>query len=186
MPNVIGYARVSTNDQSTDIQVEKLKAAGCNVVRSEKASGKSREGRDGLATIMDFLQPGDTLVVVKLDRLGRNTRDVLNLVHDLDQRGASLRVLEPAISTDGPMGRMVLTVLGMVGEMELQFIRERQRAGIEQAKAKGVYKGRPVSLDHSRIIELHRGGIGATEIARTIGCSRGAVYKALQTITERA
>jgi DNA invertase Pin-like site-specific DNA recombinase len=77
--------------------------------------------------------------VVKLDRLGRNTRDVLNLVHKLEEKGASLRVLEPAIDTGGPMGRMVLTVLGMVAEMELGFIRDRQRAGIDAAKAKGVY-----------------------------------------------
>ena len=85
--------------------------------------------------------------MVKLDRLGRNTRDVLNLVHELEEKGASLRVLEPAIDTGGPMGRMVLTVLGMVAEMELGFIRDRQRAGIEAAKAKGIYKGRRVTFD---------------------------------------
>jgi DNA invertase Pin-like site-specific DNA recombinase len=78
-----------------------------------------------------------------LDRLGRNTRDVLNLVHELEEKGASLRVLEPAIDTGGPMGRMVLTVLGMVAEMELGFIRDCQRAGIDAAKAKGIYKGPP-------------------------------------------
>src|SRR5438552_2867623 len=107
----IGYARVSTVDQKTDTQVEKLKAAGCRVTRAEKASGKARDGRDELQRILDFIREGDTLVVVKLDRLGRSTRDVLNIVHELEEKGASLRVLEPAISTDGPMGRMVLTVL---------------------------------------------------------------------------
>jgi DNA invertase Pin-like site-specific DNA recombinase len=96
------------------------------------------------------------LIVVKLDRLGRNTRDVLNLVHELQQKGASLRVLEPAIDTDGPMGRMVLTVLGMVAEMELGFIRDRQRAGIDAAKAKGIYKGRPVTFDRARIVSLRK------------------------------
>jgi DNA invertase Pin-like site-specific DNA recombinase len=109
---------------------------------------------------VDFVRPGDTLVVVKLDRLGRVTRDVLNLVHDLEQRGANLRVLEPAIDTGGPMGRMVLTVLGMVAEMELSFIRDRQRAGIEAAKTKGVYKGRPITFDHERIVELRQAGMG--------------------------
>jgi DNA invertase Pin-like site-specific DNA recombinase len=88
-------------------------------------------------------------------------------------------VLEPEISTEGPMGKMVLTVLGMVAEMELGFIRERQRVGIEAAKAKGVYKGRPVTLDHSRIIAMRADGKGATEIAKALGCSRGAVYKVL-------
>jgi hypothetical protein len=78
-----GYARVSSSDQSTDIQVQKLKAAGCQVVRTEKLSGKSREGRDQLATLLEFIGPGDVLVCVKLDRLGRSTRDVLNLVHEL-------------------------------------------------------------------------------------------------------
>ena len=80
---------------------------------------------------------------------------------------------------NGPMGKMVLTVLGMVAEMEVGFIRERQRAGIEAAKERGVYKGRPVTLDHARIISLHRHGVGATEIAKRMGCSRGAVYKVL-------
>ena len=120
---------------------------------------------------MTFVRPGDTLVVVKLDRLGRSTRDVLNLAHELEQRGAALRVLEPAIDTRGPMGKMVLTVLGMVAEMELSFIKDRQRAGIEAAKAKGVYKGRPVTFDHPKIIALRKEGIRATEIARVVGCT---------------
>jgi DNA invertase Pin-like site-specific DNA recombinase len=179
-PSLIGYARVSTTDQKAETQIERLKAAGCNVIRAEKVSGKSREGRDELARILDFIRPGDALCVVKLDRLGRSTRDVLNLVHELEQKGASLRVLEPAIDTAGPMGKMILTVLGMVAEMELTFIKERQRAGIEAAKAKGVYKGRPVTLDHARVLELHRAGHGPTAIAKTMKCSRGAVYKVLK------
>ena len=120
-------------------------------------------------------------MVVKLDRLGRNTRDVLNLVHELEQKGARLRVLEPAIDTGGPMGKMVLTVLGMVAEMELGFIRIRQRTGIEAAKAKGVYKGRPITFDHAKIVALRKEGRGATEIAKQVGCKRGNVYKALKT-----
>ena len=94
--------------------------------------------------------------MVKLDRLGRNTRDVLNLVHELEEKGASLRVLEPAIDTGGPMGRIVLTVLGMVAEMELGFIRDRQRAGIDAAKAKGIYKDRPATFDRARIVARAR------------------------------
>jgi DNA invertase Pin-like site-specific DNA recombinase len=179
MNTLIGYARVSTTDQKTDTQVQALKAAGCTVIRTEKVSGKSRDGRTELETVLDFIRAGDVLVVTKLDRLGRSTRDVLNLVHELAEKGAALRILEPAISTDGPIGKMVLTVLGMVAEMELGFIKERQRTGIEKAKAEGVYKGRPVSLDHGQIIELHKAGKGATEIAKHMGCSRGAVYKAI-------
>ena len=112
--------------------------------------------------------------------VGRNTRDVLNLVHELEERGASLRVLEPAIDTGGPMGRMVLTVLGMVAEMELGFIRDRQRAGIDAAKAKGIYKGRPATFDRARIVALRKEGMDATEIAKAVGCKRGNVYKTLK------
>jgi len=177
----VGYARVSSLSQSTDIQKEALTKAGCNPVRTEKKSGSTTEGRTELATIIDFLQEGDVLCVHKLDRLGRNTRDVLNLVHELSERGCSLQVLEPAIDTSGPMGAMMLTVLGMVSEMELGFIKERQKAGIEKAKANGVYKGRPMSLDHDKIKQLKAEGMGATAIARELGCSRGAIYKALST-----
>lgn len=105
---------------------------------------------------------------------------MLNIVRELEEKGASLRVLEPAISTAGPMGKMVLTVLGMVAEMELGFIRDRQRAGIEKAEAAGVYKGRPVSLDHEKVVKLREQGVGATEIARQMKCSRSAVYKVLR------
>ena len=176
---ILGYARVSTTDQNTDTQIDRLKAAGCEVIRTEKVSGKSRDRRAELATLLDFIRPGDVLTVVKLDRLGRSTRDVLNLVHELEAKGASLRVLEPAVDTGGPMGKMVLTVLGMVAEMELGFIKERQRAGIEAAKAAGVYKGRPKSLDHDAIRRLKAEGMGPTAIAQTLGCSRRAVYKVL-------
>ncbi len=175
----IGYARVSTNGQDTATQVERLRQAGCDIIRQEKVSGKSRDGRTELETVLEFIRPGDQLVVVKLDRLGRSTRDVLNLVHELAEKGASLRVLEPEVDTSGPMGKMVLTVLGMVAEMELGFIKERQRAGIEQAKAKGVYQGRPQKLDYELIHRLKTEGLGATDIAARVGCSRAMVYKAL-------
>lgn len=176
----IGYARCSSLSQSTDIQYAALEAAGCTNIRTEKKSGRSTEGRTELALCMDFLQAGDVLCVHKLDRLGRNTRDVLNLVHELDERGCSLQVLEPAIDTGGPMGKVMLTVLGMVSEMELGFIKERQRAGIEKAKAEGKYKGRPTSLDHDKIKAMRAEGMGATAIARELGCTRGAIYKVLK------
>ena len=174
-----GYARVSSLSQSTDVQVKALQDAGCTVVRTEKISGSSRNGRDELANILDFLQSGDVLVVCKLDRLGRNTRDVLNLVHEIDQKGASLQVLEPAIDTAGAMGKMVLTVLGMVSEMELSFIKQRQAEGIAAAKARGVYQGRPQSVDYSAILQLKSQGLRVTAIAAKMGCSRGTVYKNL-------
>ena len=105
----IGYARVSSSSQDLDIQNAKLVAAGCEVIRSETASGAPRDDRSELATVMEFLRDGDELVVHRLDRIGRSIRDVLNLVHELDARGASLRVLEPAVTTAGNMGHIVIT-----------------------------------------------------------------------------
>jgi DNA invertase Pin-like site-specific DNA recombinase len=177
--SVYGYARVSTPSQSTDLQVSRLRAVGCDVVREEAVSGRSRVGRSELQTILDFLRPSDTLVVVKLDRLGRSTRDVLNLVHELESKGAALRVLEPEIDTSRPEGRIILTTLSMVAEMELTFIKERQRAGIEAAKAKGIYQGRKRTIDRDAVQRLREDGVGATEIARRLGIGRASVYKVL-------
>ena len=174
-----GYARVSSASQSTDLQRARLEAAGCTVIRQEAASGGSRAGRSELETLLEFIQPGDTLVVVKLDRLGRSTRDVLNLVHELEGKSAALRVLEPEIDTSKPEGRIILTTLSMVAEMELTFIKERQRAGIDAAKAKGVYKGRKRSIDREAVHRLRTEGLGATEIAKRLGIGRASVYKAL-------
>lgn len=176
----IGYARVSTLDQDYDGQVERLKAEGCTVIRKEKISGASRDGRDELASILDFLRPDDELIVTRLDRLGRSTRDVLNIVHDCDQRGASLTVLEPHVSTKGDVGRIVLTVLGMVAEMERGFIKARQRDGIAKAKAEGVYKGGTRRIDAAKVRELNAAGNGPTAIAKALGVSRMQVYRILQ------
>ena len=175
----IGYARVSTLDQDLDAQLARLKAEGCSIVRAEKVSGGSREGRAELATVMEFLRPGDELVVTRLDRLGRDTRDVLNLIHEAEQRGAFVTVLDPHVSTRGEMGHVVLTVLGMVAQMERRFIKERQREGIERAKAEGTYKGGKVRLDRERIRALSTAGDGPAAIARAVGCSRMQVYRIL-------
>lgn len=175
----IGYARVSTADQDLDIQITKLKAEGCEIVRSEKISGASREGRAELETVIQFLRPGDDLVVARLDRLGRDTRDVLNVIHECEQRGATVTVLDPHVSTRGEMGHLVLTVLGMVAQMERRFIKERQREGIQQAKLDGRYQGGKRRIDRERIRHLHSQGVGATQIATELGCSRMQVYRVL-------
>ena len=154
-----GYARVSSTDQDCALQEALLRAAGCEVIRAERVSGKSRDGRDELARIMDFLHAGDELVVVKLDRLGRSTRDVLNLVHELEAKGAALTVLEPAFSTKDAAGPILVTVLGMVAEMERKFIRERQQTGSKAARAKGVYKGRKPSIPVERAREMRTAGM---------------------------
>lgn len=133
---------------------------------------------------MDFLRPGDELVITRLDRFGRDTRDVLNIVHECEQRGAFVTVLDPRVSTRGDMGHVIITVLGMVAQMERRFIKERQREGIEKAKSQGVYQGGKVRLDHGRVVELHKQGEGASSIAKTIGCSRMQVYRILGRVAE--
>lgn len=175
----VGYARVSTIDQDLDAQVARLTVEGCGVIRAEKASGASREGRDELATILAFLRPGDEIVVTRLDRLGRDTRDVLNLIHEAEQRGASVTVLNPHVSTRGEMGHVVLPVLGMVAQMERRFIKERQREGISRAQAAGVYLGGKARLDHVCIRRMSAEGYGPTVIAKALGCSRMQVYRVL-------
>lgn len=174
----IGYARASTQDQSLDIQIEQLTQAGCSPVRGEKVSGKSREGRSELEAVLQFIREDDELVVTKLDRLGRSTRDVLNIVHELDAKGASLRVLEPEITTSGPLGRMVVTTLGLVAELERGFIRERQRAGIEAAKKRGVYKGRKRCVEPCEVRRLLAAGERPSELARRLSVSRMTIHRA--------
>ena len=176
----IGYARVSSADQDTGIQVERLRQAGCTILREEKVSGKTRQGRGELETIMDFLKKGDTLVIHKLDRLGRNTRDVLNLVHEIEGKGAHLEVLETAISTEGPLGKVMITTLSMVAEMELGFITERRNAGIAAAKAKGVYKGGARKADYDKVRALLAAGLTKAEVARRQKISRETVYQIIR------
>ena len=176
----IGYARVSTTDQDLELQLARLKAEGCGIVRSEKVSGRSREGRPELATVIAFLRSGDELVVTRLDRLGRDTRDVLNLIHEAEQRGAHVTVLDPHVSTRGEMGHVVLTVLGMVAQMERRFIKERQRDGIEQAKARGLYQGGKRRLDRATIAAMAAKGASPSLIAQQVGCSRMQVYRVLR------
>jgi DNA invertase Pin-like site-specific DNA recombinase len=129
---------------------------------------------------MEFIRSGDELCVVKLDRLGRSTRDVLNLVHELEAKGAALTVLEPSFSTKDATGSILVTVLGMVAEMERKLILERQRAGIEAAKAKGVYRGRKPSVPIDRVHEMKAAGHGPSAIAKALGISRMSVHRVLR------
>lgn len=175
----IGYARVSTTDQDLHIQTERLTAEGCSLIRSEKVSGKSRDDRDELATILSFLRPDDELIVTRLDRLGRDTRDVLNIIHECEQKQAFVTVLDPYVSTKGDMGQIVMTVLGMVAQMERRFIKERQREGIDRAKSLGRYKGGKQRIDRDEVLRLAGGGEKPSAIARILDCSRMQVYRIL-------
>ena len=175
----IGYARVSSLDQDLSAQLARLQVEGCSIVRSEKVSGVSRDGRPELATVLQFLRAGDELVVTRLDRLGRDTRDVLNLIHECEQRGASVTVLDPHVSTRGEMGHLVITVLGMVAQMERRFIKERQREGIERAKADGRYVGGKRRIDCATVLARKAAGESVAAIATAVGCSRMQIYRLL-------
>ncbi len=180
MNSVYGYARVSSIDQDLTIQEEALRAAGCDTIRSEKISGASREGRQELDTLLEFLHEGDTLVVTRIDRLARSIRDLQNLVHDLRARGVTLRATEQPIDTSNAAGKAFLDMLGVFAEFETNLRRERQMEGIAKAKTKGVYKGRKPTIDPAEVAKLQAEGIGATEIAGRLKIGRASVYRVLR------
>src|SRR6202048_2914323 len=151
---VIGYARVSTNDQNLEIQVAALKAAGCGVIRAEKRSGTTTSGRTELQTVLDFLGAGDVLMVTRIDRLARSIGDLQDIVRAVKAQGASLKATEQPIDTSTAAGKAFLDMLGVFSEFETNLRRERQLEGIAKAKLAGVYKGRPVSIDVSEVHKL--------------------------------
>lgn len=175
----IGYARVSTEDQDTSIQVAALRAAGCATIRTEKASGTSMLGRSELATILDFLRPGDVLMVTRIDRLARSIADLQAIVQAVREKGAALACTEQPIDTSTAAGKAFLDMLGVFAEFETNLRKERQAEGIAKAKAAGVYKGRKPEIDRVAILKLKAEGLGATAIAKRLGIGRASVYRIL-------
>lgn len=176
-----GYARVSSDDQSLDVQRQTLKAAGCDMIREEKVSGASREGRDELAILMEFLREGDQLVVCKLDRLARNTVDMLTIITELGRRGVGVKSLaEPWADTTTAAGKFMLTCMAGVAEFERDRIKERQREGIAAAKAKGVYTGGKPQVDREAVWRMLDAGTSKAEIARQLDCSEMTVYRIIK------
>lgn len=175
-----GYARVSTLEQSLSIQLDALTKAGCEVIRSEKMSGNTAPGRQELQTLLTFLRRGDELWVTKIDRLARSTQDLLNIVSDLNKRGITLKATDQSIDNSTPAGRAFLSMLGTFAQFETELRKERQMAGIAQAKAAGKYipKGRTATIDGTEIITLRERGLGASEIAKRLKISRASVYRA--------
>lgn len=180
MPQTIGYARVSTEDQDCSIQEEVLRAAGATIVRSERKSGTSTTGRAELVTVLDFLREGDTLLVTRIDRLARSLGDLEGIVGQLRERGAHLKATEQPIDTATPAGRAFLQMLGVFAEFETAIRRERQMEGIAKAKAKGVYKGRKPTVPVERVRQMKGEGLGASAIAKELGIARSSVYEALK------
>ncbi|WP_312817873.1 recombinase family protein [Atlantibacter subterraneus] len=142
---LVGYVRVSTNDQNTALQRNALESAGCELIFEDKISGKTSE-RPGLKKLLKVLAYGDTLIVWKLDRLGRSMRHLVTLIEELRQRGINFRSLTDSIDTSTPMGRFFFHVMGALAEMERELIVERTRAGLEAARAQGRIGGRRPKL----------------------------------------
>ena len=177
---VYGYARVSTLDQDLAIQHAALKAAGCGVVRAETASGSRRDGRTELQALLDFVQPGDTLVVTRIDRLARSMKDLQDIVYELKERGVALRATEQPVDTGTAAGKAFLDMLGVFAEFETNLRRERQLEGIKAAKARGIYKGRKPTIDAAELRRLRdEEKLGPAAIARRLGIGRASVYRVL-------
>jgi DNA invertase Pin-like site-specific DNA recombinase len=179
MAPIIGYARVSTTDQDLTIQIDALRAAGCTVIREEKRSGTSIEARQELKTVLEFLRPGDTLMVTRIDRLARSIGDLQDIVRELKRRGVHLKATEQPIDTSTAAGKAFLDMLGVFAEFETNLRKERQMEGIAKAKAAGVYAGRKPSIDRDEVRRLNAAGIGATMIAKQLGIDRTSVYRVL-------
>jgi DNA invertase Pin-like site-specific DNA recombinase len=182
-----GYARVSSDDQDLTVQREALKAAGCEVIREEKVSGGSREGRQELEMLLSFLRPGDTLVVTKLDRLARSTLDILTLITDLGKRGVGVRSLaERDIDTTTAAGKLMLTVFAAVAQFERERIKERQVEGIRRARdnrevsektGRLKYAGGKPRIDRAEVARLKAEGLNPTQISLKLGINRVSVYR---------
>jgi len=181
----LGYARVSTAHQSLDQQMDALTGAGVDATRvyTDKLSGTStRQERPGLAALLDYARQGDAIVVVGIDRLGRNAAEVMTTIRDLGERGIVLRSLREGIDTSNASGRMVAGVLASLAELELELGRERRTAARDARRARGQSIGRPKALDQPKMAlaqRMHASGESASTIAVTLGVSRATVYRVL-------
>lgn len=190
---LIGYARTSTAEQAAGLEAQHrdLSATGCKKLFSEQVSSVAR--RDQLEAALEFVREGDTLVVTKLDRLARSTTDLLTIVHRLDAKDVALRILDfggSAVDTKSPSGKLLLTIFAAMAQFEREVMLQRQREGIAAAKAAGKYKGRKPTAraKTENVLELHRAGVGASEIARQLSIGRASVYRILGdggTVAER-
>lgn len=179
---LIGYARVSTDDQHLSLQYDALEKACCDKIYSDQLSGATAE-RPGLATVFEVLRPGDTLVIWRLDRLGRSLKHLINMVEQLDQREVGLKSLQENIDTTTSGGRLVFHLFGALAEFERTLIRERTQAGLNAARARGRQGGRPKLLETNKrelAIRLHRERQHTiAEICKMMGISKSTLYNYL-------
>ncbi|ECN5820858.1 recombinase family protein [Salmonella enterica] len=176
---MIGYARVSTQDQNLDLQTEALTGAGCEKIYEDKISGVRVE-RPGLTRALEMLREGDTLVVWKLDRLGRSVKQLVDMVGELHKQGIQFKSLTDAIDTGTPAGRFFFHVMASLAEMERELIIERTRAGLDAAKQLGRKGGRKPKMTSSKIEsakKLLASGIPPRDIAKDLGVSVPTLYR---------
>ncbi|MFE9427895.1 recombinase family protein [Kitasatospora sp. NPDC006697] len=182
--HLIGYARVSTDDQEAQLQHDALTEAGCARVFTDKASGKSTD-RPELAAVLDYLRPSDTLCVWKLDRFARSLIDLVTTVDALAARGVGFKVLTGALASidpNTPDGRLMLQVVGAMAEFERSLIQDRTKAGLVAAKAQGRVGGRPKAMTPDMLAAAQRrkaAGESYGEIAKALGVGKGTVHRAL-------
>ena len=174
---IAGYARVSTDEQNTDLQQRALEAAGCTEIAQEVGSGKSMS-RPALDELLGRLVKGDTLVVWKLDRLGRTSVGLLSLMADLDKRGIFFKSVTESFDTATPWGRMAMTIMAAVAQLEREVLVERITAGMASAKRRGVKIGRPGTIDMDELRRMVDAGQTIKEMAATLGVTEGGVSKA--------
>lgn len=179
---IIGYARVSTDQQDHSLQIDALNRAGVDRIFTEAASG-TRADRPVLKEALEFARSGDTVVVYSLSRLARSIRHLLDVAEDLQKRGVALRSITESIDTSTPGGRFTFTVLGALSQMEVELLRERTRAGLEAARARGRVGGRPRSLDERKIraarAMLAAGDLTVAEVAAQVGVAPSTIYRYL-------
>lgn len=179
---LVGYARVSTQDQKTELQLDALKAAGCEKVFVEKASGAQRD-RPELKAALDYMRNGDTLVVWKLDRLARSMKQLIETVEGLEEVGVGFRSLTEAIDTTTAGGKLVFHVFGALAEFERSIIRERTRAGLDAARARGRKGGRPSKLKEADLkaarAMLADKSITVEDVAKHLRVSTATLYRHL-------
>lgn len=179
---LIGYARVSTQDQLLDLQRDALKGAGCEKIFEDHVSGASRS-RSGLDSALDALRSGDTLVVWRLDRLGRSLPHLIETVGDLEKRGVGFRSLGEAIDTTSPSGTLVFQIFGAIAEFERNLIRERTQAGLAAARARGRMGGRPPKLNEKKrqmLLEMYeKRDRPIKELCELFGISKKTLYQYL-------
>ena len=178
---LFGYARVSTSQQSLEIQKQALKNEGVKESRifCDKLTG-SNMNRVGLDSLRVKVEEGDIILISKLDRLGRDTADMINLINEFNRMKVAVRFLDDGISTEGSMGKMVVTILSAVAEAERCRILERTNEGRIEAKSKGIKFGAKRRIDRNKLLKFREGGIKGTALAKEMGISRAAVYKILK------